>query len=661
MRAEAGFHHTSLYIRFVDMKRTIIAASLALAMLSISCREQDPSFPEFAEVKAEDVNVLQEHPRIMLFKGQEQQIREKISRDPFLQEVHDAVMYWSDSYITEEPMTDELIDKRLLPKSRQMLMRIFCLSYSYRMTGDERYARCAEAMMLNVCSFGSWNPWYPLDPAEMLMAMAIGYDWLYDQLSEESREIVRNAMKTKAIDNTLPEKCEVPKYMRWLKNHTNINAVCNTAIATAGIAMFEDCPDYCRRIICRSVNNARSHTLTEYMPDGNYPEGYMYWNYGTSFLVLFQDILEKATGIDFGLEQTPGFLKSGKYMLHMTTNDLNCWAYSDCNPAEYQLAVPMFWIASKLGDNSVLYRQMERVEAQRKNGTLTKILSSRYLPAVLIWAPENITRDCANAPKERLYTGRGVTPIAIIRNHFGGDDEIFMGLKCGADSCNHSHMDVGSFVMSCGRQNWFTELVHQDYYSVLKHGIDLYNRSQYSPRWKVCRDGMYSHNLVVFSDSLQRVEKKAWIDKSGDRKNFVYAASDLTAIQGVPLKSYWRGIAVADNRQAVVRDEIAASTADVPVRWAAITGADVEILDDATARLTMDGRALYVRAEGPGVKLETYSTQTGEIFDEPNPGTCLLGFSTVVPAGKKADFTVSMVPAELWNGNLRKIGPIRRW
>lgn len=643
------------------MKKFNVLVAMAAALIALSCKQQEVSFPEFTEVTASDIQIVPEHPRIMLLKGGEQQIREKIARDPFLQEVHDAVMYWSDSFLEEEPMTPELIDKRLLPKSRKMLMRIFCLSYSYRMTGDERYSKCAEAMMLNVCSFESWNPWYPLDPAEMLMAMAIGYDWLYDQLSEESRAIIRNAMQTKAIDNTLPEKCKVPKYMRWLNNHTNINAVCNTAIATAGIAMYEDCPEYCQRIICRSVNNARAHTLTEYMPDGNYPEGYMYWNYGTSFLVLFQDILQKGTGIDFGLEQTPGFLQSGRYMLHMTTQDLDCWSYSDCNPQEYQLAVPMFWIASRLGDNSVLYRQMERVDVQRRNGTLNKILSSRYLPAVLVWAPENITEECSKAPKERLYTGRGVTPIAIIRNHFGGDDEIFMGLKCGADSCNHSHMDVGSFVMSCGKQNWFTELIHQDYYSVLKHGIDLYNRSQYSPRWKVFRDGMYSHNLVIFSDSLQRVDKKAWIDKSGDRKNFVYAASDLTGVQGVPLRSYWRGIAIENNKCALVRDEIEASSCDVPIRWAAVTGAEVEIIDSKTARLTMDGKALYVIAEGDGICLETYSTQTNEIFDEPNPGTCLLGFSTTVPAGSRACYTIRMIPEEFRGEHFKSIRNIRRW
>lgn len=641
------------------MKKTLTLAALVVAVLSCSRNPEENIYE--AEITAEDINIVESHPRIMLPAGQEAALMEKISKDPFLQDVHEAVISWSDDFLTEDEISPELINKRLLSKSRMMLMRIFCLSYSYRMTGEEKYASKARDMMLNVCRFESWNPWNPLDPAEMLMAVSIGYDWLFDYLSGPDKDTIREAMCTKAIDNTLPEKCTVPKYMRWLNSHTNINAVCNTAIATAGLAMYESNPEYCQRIICRSVNNARSHTLTEYSPDGNYPEGYMYWNYGTSYLVMFQDILLKACGVDLGLEKAPGFLESGRYMLHMTTQDLNCWAYADCDPQEYQLAVPLFWIAHKLGDTSLLYRQMERIEWQRKNGDIKKILYSRYLPAVLIWAPENLTERCKEVPAQRLYVGQGVTPIAIARNHFGGDDEIFMGLKCGADSSNHSHMDVGSFVLSVGKQNWFTELIHQDYHSVLKYGIDLYNRSQYSPRWTVFRDGMYSHNLIVFSDSLQRVDKKAYINKYGDRKNFVFAASDLTAVQGVPLKSYWRGIAIVDESYAIVRDEIKAADADVAVRWAAVTGADVTIVDDKTAMMKKDGKTLKVVVEGGGIKLERFSTEPRMYYDEPNPGTCMLGFNYNVAAGGESIFTVKMYPEGIAPSKEKKIRNICWW
>ena len=644
------------------MKRfVILAASIAAFVLFpvlLSCKA---SRPEYKEILPEDISVIGEHPRLLLRKGGEQELCDKIARNPFLQEVHDAIIRWSDSFLEEDPMTPDLINGRLLPKSRMMLMRVFYLSYSYRMTGDEKYARCAESMMRNVSGFKSWNPKNALDPAEMLMALAIGYDWLYDYLSEDTKTMVREAMRTKAIDNTLPEKCKVPKYMKWLKNHTNINAVCNSAIAAAGMAMFEACPDYSRRVICRSINNARTHTMTEYSPDGNYPEGYMYWNYGTSYLVLFQEMLAGATGIDLGLEHAPGFLQSGKYMLHMTMQDLGCYAYSDCNMSEYQLAVPLFWIASMTGDSSVLYRQMERVESLRKEGDIMKILESRYLPAVILWGPEGETAYTPEPPRERMFVGQGVTPVALIRNHFGGDDEIFMGLKCGADSSNHSHMDVGSFVMSRGRDNWFVELPHQDYYSVLKYGVDLFNRSQYSPRWTVFRCGMYSHNLIVFSDSLQRVDRKAFIDKARDKKGFVGVASDLTSIQGVPLKSYWRGIAIVDDDIAVVRDEVETSTSSVDLRWAAVTMADVEKVDRSTVIMRMNGHSVCVTLEGADAEFETFSTDPVHYYDLPNPGTRLLGFRYTVPASSRVSFTVRVMPVEKMTVRRRRIKDISRW
>lgn len=72
--------------------------------------------------------------------------------------------------------------KRLLAISRIALKRIYYLSYVYRMTGDKKYAHRAEQEMLAVSRFTDWNPTHFLDVGEMVMALAIGYDWLYDSL-----------------------------------------------------------------------------------------------------------------------------------------------------------------------------------------------------------------------------------------------------------------------------------------------------------------------------------------------------------------------------------------------------------------------------------------------------------------------------------------------
>ena len=90
--------------------------------------------------------------------------------------------------------------KRLLAISRIALKRIYYLSYAYRMTGDQKYALRAEQEMLAVSHFTDWNPTHFLDVGEMVMALAIGYDWLYDSLQPDTRRVVREAIIAKGFD-----------------------------------------------------------------------------------------------------------------------------------------------------------------------------------------------------------------------------------------------------------------------------------------------------------------------------------------------------------------------------------------------------------------------------------------------------------------------------
>ena len=53
--------------------------------------------------------------------------------------------------------------------------------------------------MLEVSRFKDWNPSHFLDTGKMAMAVAIGYDWLFDELSGQEKQILRKALVEKAI------------------------------------------------------------------------------------------------------------------------------------------------------------------------------------------------------------------------------------------------------------------------------------------------------------------------------------------------------------------------------------------------------------------------------------------------------------------------------
>lgn len=127
------------------------------------------------------------HPRLLLFKGEEEGIKQMIASHPEWQKMHNLILRECDVLLQGPDLERKLQGANMLKVSREMWKRAFYLSYAYRMTGDKRYARKVERDMLSVCRFSDWNPQHCLDGAEMTRGVAFGYDWFYDELSESSR------------------------------------------------------------------------------------------------------------------------------------------------------------------------------------------------------------------------------------------------------------------------------------------------------------------------------------------------------------------------------------------------------------------------------------------------------------------------------------------
>jgi hypothetical protein len=166
--------------------------------------------------------------------------------------------------------------------------------------------------LLTISAFSDWNPTHFLDVAEMTMAVAIGYDWLYPQLPASSRSLIKAAIIEKGLKPSMDSR-----YNSWLSVTHNWNQVCNAGMTYGAIAIYEDEPQLAKNIINRAIQTIVL-PMEDYSPDGAYPEGYGYWGYGTSFNVMFISAVEKLFGKDFGLSSKPGFLATARYLENMT-------------------------------------------------------------------------------------------------------------------------------------------------------------------------------------------------------------------------------------------------------------------------------------------------------------------------------------------------------
>lgn len=576
------------------------------------------------------------HPRILMLKGEERALKKQIAADPYWQEIYAALLQEADR-IVDLPVNQRIkIGRRLLSISRENVRRIFDLCFAYRMTGQKKYALRAEQEMLAAAEFSDWNPSHFLDVGEMTMALAIGYDWLYDRLSAASREKIRTAILEKGMKASLNEEDA------WFLTAThNWNQVCNAGILYGALAVYDTDREFAVRLINRGIETIQP-AMREYAPDGAYPEGIGYWSYGTSFNMMFIAALEKAFKTDFGLLQFPGFLDTGMYSQELITPSLHTFNYSD-NSAGASFNPTVFWFYSKTRNPALLYLQKRLYDADKNQ----RYVRNRLLPAALIFgAGSGASLADPAEPAERMWTGRGVSPVAVMRSSWSDPNAAFLGFKLGTPAANHAHMDVGSFIFEDEGVRWALDMGGQDYERVESRGVDLWNRAPGSQRWDVFRYRTTSHNTLCFNDKPQSVTERAELDDAGEKDGFMYAVSDLSAMYADQIPGVKRAVSLVDGKYAVIQDRMTCGTRFTKVRWNITSEAEtVTVLDETTVLLEKGGKKLYLKVSSP-VPVRFYHTDAtpANTYDSPNPGICFVGFEADLERGATQEIDVYLMP-----------------
>lgn len=607
------------------MKRLLIIFILSSSLWSCN-KDEDP-------VQADIVKI--EHPRLLLLEGEEEQIQKLIDSDETWKKMHALIIEESEKIILEPTVTRVIIDGRLLATSREFLRRVFYLSYSYRMTLDKRFSDRAQEEMAVVAKFSTWHPSHFLDVAEITLGMAIGYDWLYHELTDRNKTIISIAIYEKGLELSTYYTNAFPFSVTY-----NWNPVCNAGMVFGALAIEDKQAELANQIIERAFEGLPKY-LEIHGPDGAHKEGYVYWNYGSTFSVLFLGAIEKIFESDRGLSNIPGFMESSNFMKHMVAPSGMNFSWGDSKP-EPRFIPAMFWFADKAGDPSLLWS--ERIHLQKED--FSEFSENRFLPALMIWA-KNIPLSQISEPKDKFWMGRGGNPVAMMRTSWSDPNAMYLGFKAGSPYVVHSHMDVGSFVLEVDGVRWASDFGQQEYGPLETKGIGLWDSSQEGDRWSIFRYGTYSHNTLIIDDQQQLVKGYAGIEKHSDSQEFMYAISDLSSVYEGQLKKTVRGMGIKDEKYAVIRDEVETLDRPTKFRWNMLTYADVQ-LGAKEAVLCIDGKKLMLKVQGPdNVEMKTWSTAPTNDYDAENPGTIMVGFECELPANSTQIFEVILVPESL--------------
>jgi hypothetical protein len=617
---------------------SLATIALGAAVTADEASSEYPPSPSLEEVRLRVDQAPRAHPRLLASAAALRALREA-SDDPLRRRLGEAVIEEAEALQEVPPVTRTLQGRRLLGESRRALKRMIALAAAYHLTGDVRHAKRAQEEMLAAAAFRDWNPSHFLDVAEMTLALAVGYDWLYDQLDPASRETIRKAIVDKGV--ALQFEGEDTG---WVRSTNNWGQVCHGGLTAGALAVLEDEPDLAARTVLSAARHI-TYSMNVYAPRGGYPEGPGYWSYGTSYNVVLIAALESALGTDFGLSRAPGWDVTGQFPALATGPSGLFFNYAD-GSAHRGVEPILFWFASRYDRPDWLLGERERLGAALSSLGPDDAASGghRFHPLALLWMGREKLVEPVEMPLH--WSSGGGTPVTLHRSSWTDPDATYVGLKGGSPSSNHGQMDTGSFVLDADGVRWALDLGAEGYYGIESRGMDLWNMSQDSDRWTIFRQQNEGHNTLVIDGQPQQVAGHGEIVAFSDSPDFPHSIVDLSTVYAGQARSVRRGVALLPSGAVLVQDELEGLKPGATVRWGMITGGEPGDVGGASLTLREGDKSLRLGLVSPSsARWRLVDTETPRHeWDSPNTGTRMVAFETTAPASGERRLVVLLTP-----------------
>ena len=593
-----------------------------------------------ADIPADPMGHLREaHPRLLFTDSDLAAALKAAKSDPLRSALHDRIIAAATADLTARPVEHVLKGTRLLNQSRAAINYIVTCAMAYRLTGDVRFAERARRDLLTVSAFPDWNPSHFLDVAEMSFAVSIGYDWLYPVLSTGDRATIKEALLQKALafaPAAYAPTGKLDKRLFFVTARMNWNQVCNGGLLAAALAVADDEPALARQVV-EGVRKSLPLAAEAYQPDGAYPEGPAYWSYGTSYQVIVLALLEGTLGTDFGLAGAPALDRTAFYRTAVEGPTGLAFNYAD-GGSKLEDTPAYAWLAGRFHDEfSLLHsRTLLRSEIDERR-------YDRLLALHAVWFPSLSGGPSAPSltPPPLCQHFRGGADIALFRSAWDNPRALFLGFKAGDNKTNHSHLDLGSFVLESDGVRWAVDL-----------GSDDYDLPGYfgDKRWSYFRLTNRSHNTATPGDLLQDTQATAPIVKFSGLGPRPFAVADLTAAYPGVAQRIERGVSMIRGARVLIQDDYTALRPGIPVRWIMMTGARVDLsADGRIALLSQAGRMLRVDVLAPADgRFEVQPAKPPTAPENPNLGDSILALQTP-PRGAASDISVAVVLTPVGN------------
>jgi hypothetical protein len=452
----------------------------------------------------------------------------------------------------------EMLDEQYLLPSllgyfdamNQARLRIEYNSLVAYLTNDKEARDSAKKALLDVSQWSRWQPpWFNAHgqhtyyPAGQLAAtVALGYDLLYDDLTEAERSQVRRALIERAI---IPVYKEYVLDNRVLANtsnwigHTTGGALI-AAAAIAGDVKDEEANGQFNVYLNGLLLKLERHIAASYLPDGSYGEGISYQEFDLETTAPALAAIDRVFGIDYW--NKTNVKNSLLYSMYTFAQPANASLdMGDSHPPSARTIAPLVkqakdpqarWFYEQFAHNSVVD---------------------------FIFYDDSIKSQSPQLPTSRVFWNKG---NAAFRTGWEKDDTVFL-YHAGANF-NHSHADQGAFLLTAFGEPLITEAGWSDYYKDPYYATFF---TQAAGHNTVLVDG--NPESQTFPDTAQfaALDSRPKITDAITSEFYDAVGSDLTSVYRNRLSRYTRRVVFMKPYYFVVFDDLAANDAPANFDW----------------------------------------------------------------------------------------------
>ena len=330
----------------------------------------------------------------------------------------------------------------------------------------------------------------------MLSAHAIAYDWLYDVLTDDKKQQMRNTMITYGLGPGMAVFNGSQAglvYGWWSSSNTtgNWNCVCNAGLTLASLAILgDDTTGTAEYLLGQTVNNALNACVNAVTSDGSWAETANYWYFGTTGHVEMASALLTATGSHYGLLDKNAELPDTGYYHIYAKGPTSLFDYGDHGPNKFSTtANSMIFYGSQ-------YKRPQYTLYQRDQSDAAE-------PYSMFWYDPTVSGAWwGGLPLDRIFQD-GLDQWASMRSSWTDNNALFFAMKAGKNQGHQTHndLDCGDFVLDAMDTRWAGELGSGDYLSTGYFASD----TQDAQRWLYYRKRTEGQNTMVINHSNQLV------------------------------------------------------------------------------------------------------------------------------------------------------------